>query len=60
VIVGGDGCEWISVTYRKEIFFFNQSQGTLRHVVFELLCTADFKSRITIWFFITQVTSKGE
>ena len=47
-----DGYEWVSVPYRKEIFF-NRSQRTLRHIVFELQCTADFKSRITIWFFIT-------
>jgi hypothetical protein len=53
VIVGGDGYEWVSVPYRKEIFFFNCSQGTLRHVVFGLQCTADFRSRITIWFLIT-------
>jgi hypothetical protein len=53
VIVGGDGYDWVSVPYRKEIFLKLKSRNTVRHVVCEPQCKTYFKSRITNWCLIT-------
>lgn len=51
-MVGDDGYEWVSASYREEILFSAEVKERCVPCS-EPQCTSDFKSRITNWFCIT-------